>query len=85
MKNVLVLGAYGNFGKRICETLAQESGIRLLCCGRNAEKANALLAQLQPSAKAELQAHVIDINAENFTAQLRDLSPFLVIHTGGPF
>ncbi|UXD88121.1 saccharopine dehydrogenase family protein [Thalassolituus hydrocarboniclasticus] len=85
MKTVVVLGGYGNFGKRICETLAQDSGIRLLCCGRHSDKARALVAQLQPSAKAELQAVVLDINAADFRAQLQDLTPFLVIHTGGPF
>ncbi|MCD8524069.1 MAG: saccharopine dehydrogenase NADP-binding domain-containing protein [Saccharospirillaceae bacterium] len=85
MKTVIVLGGYGNFGKRICETLAQDSGIRILCSGRNFDKARALVAQLQPSAKAELQAVVLDINAADFRAQLQDLTPFLVIHTGGPF
>ena len=88
MRNVsiLVLGGYGNFGKRICETLAKQSGICLIIAGRNLEKAKQLCEIFRTNnASAELKAIAIDILSEDFPQQLQTLKPFLVIHTSGPF
>ena len=85
MKNVVVLGGYGNFGKRIVENLAGLDGINIFIAGRTLTKSSALVASLQGSASASLEALVIDIFAEDFKEQLATISPFLVIHTSGPF
>jgi hypothetical protein len=39
MKSVLVLGGYGNFGRRIVAALAYEPECRVFVCGRSLEKA----------------------------------------------
>ncbi len=84
--SILVLGGYGNFGKRICETLAKQSGICLIIAGRNLEKAKQLCEILRiNNESAELEAIAIDIFSESFPQQLQTLKPFLVIHTSGPF
>lgn len=85
MKNILVLGGYGNFGKRIVEDLSDLEGITVFIAGRNIEKAKTLKNNLESKALANLKPITLDINAENFTQQLKSLSPDVVIHTGGPF
>ncbi|WNC68019.1 saccharopine dehydrogenase NADP-binding domain-containing protein [Thalassotalea nanhaiensis] len=85
MKKVVVLGGYGNFGKRIVENLAGIEGITILIAGRNLSKASALVESLQGTSSASLEPLVIDILADDFKEQLTTLSPYLVIHTSGPF
>lgn len=85
-KSILVLGGYGNFGKRICEALAARSDIQLIIAGRDKEKAEALCTKLKThGAKATLAAATLDIFSNDFPQQLRQLNPFLIIHTSGPF
>ncbi len=85
-KCVLVLGGYGNFGKRICETLAKQSNVNLLIAGRSQEKAAQLCEKLKSGdAASDITPIVLDIFSENFPQQLNSLNPFLVIHTSGPF
>jgi saccharopine dehydrogenase-like NADP-dependent oxidoreductase len=85
MKTVLVLGGYGNFGKRIVENLADIEDITILIAGRNLSKSSALVERLKESASAILKPLVIDIFANGFKEQLAAISPFLIIHTSGPF
>ena len=85
MKKVIVLGGYGNFGKRIVENLISIEGITVLIAGRNLSKSSALVANLENTSAAKLEPLVIDIFADDFKEQLATLSPYLVIHTGGPF
>ncbi|ACV25950.1 saccharopine dehydrogenase family protein [Kangiella koreensis] len=85
MKTIVVLGGYGNFGKRIVEELTQLTDAVIYVAGRDAQKANHLINKLSSQSKAELLPLPIDITANNFQAQLQALNPFLVIHTSGPF
>lgn len=85
MKNVVVLGGYGNFGKRIVENLADIEGINILIAGRNLSKSSVLVEQLKQTSSASLTPLVIDIFADDFKERLASFSPFLVIHTSGPF
>ena len=86
LPNILILGGYGNFGKRISETLAKHANISLLVAGRNLEKANQLCEKLRAeSCQAELKPIALDIFSNDFPQQLKNLHPFLVIHTSGPF
>lgn len=85
MRNVVVLGGYGNFGKRIVENLACIENITILIAGRTLSKSSVLVESLKDTASASLNPLVIDIFAEDFKEQLAAISPFLVIHTSGPF
>ncbi len=83
---MLILGGYGNFGKRIAESLSALEGITILIAGRNAQKSQQLCQELaSKGANGELEAVVIDIYSSQFVEDLKALSPDLVIHTGGPF
>ncbi|MGB1239608.1 MAG: saccharopine dehydrogenase family protein [Pseudomonadales bacterium] len=85
VKRVVVLGGYGNFGKRIVERLARHE-IVLFVAGRTLSKARELCDVLiQEGALADVQPAVLDITRSDLEAQLQALAPQLVIHTSGPF
>ena len=85
-KKILVLGGYGNFGRLICEHLANRQDIELIIGGRNEAKANQFIASLKKRrAKCECTAFILDIFSERFAQALSVLKPFIVIHTSGPF
>ncbi len=85
LKTIVVLGGYGNFGKRIVQGLAAEQDLRLLIAGRSIDKASLLVDQLQNTSAATLIPLAIDINSADFGTTLNELSPDIVIHTSGPF
>lgn len=78
---VLVLGGYGNFGQRICQTLLNEPDIDLVVAGRRAKEAQSFANQLGKPARAM----VLDHQAADFATRLKALKPYIVIHTSGPF
>ncbi|ONM45125.1 saccharopine dehydrogenase [Halopseudomonas pachastrellae] len=84
-QRILILGGYGNFGKRITETLADTADITLIIAGRRSAPAQQLQTQLQPAARARLETAELDLHAADFETKLAALKPDLVIHTGGPF
>ena len=77
---ILVLGGYGNFGKRIVRGLVRH-GLNVIIAGRDIDKARALCAEL-PARRA--RAVRVDID-HDFDATLRGLRPSVVVHTCGPF
>lgn len=85
IKKIIVLGGYGNFGKRIVKNLASINNITILIAGRNLSKSSALIAELKAASHAHLEPLVVDVFADDFNQQLSEISPYLVIHTSGPF
>ncbi|WP_231757470.1 saccharopine dehydrogenase family protein [Microbulbifer elongatus] len=86
VRRVLILGGYGNFGRRIVENLSRLSGITLIIAGRDVSKAENLRQQLSSiGSRAVLETAAIDINANAFAGTLESIAPDLVIHTSGPF
>lgn len=77
---VLILGGYGNFGKRIAQLLTRQ-GIAVIVAGRDSAKATELAASL-PSGLAE--PATFDVMSE-LPRQLERLRPGVVINTCGPF
>ncbi|HYJ40787.1 MAG TPA: saccharopine dehydrogenase NADP-binding domain-containing protein, partial [Steroidobacteraceae bacterium] len=81
-QTVLVLGAYGFFGSRICAALAKNPRIRLILAGRSLSKATAAAYQIGLSAN---HARALDATRTDLALQLRKLGVNTVIHTAGPF
>lgn len=79
MRTVLVLGGYGNFGKRIATALAGK-GIDVVIAGRSADKAKALASRL--GARADFAA--FDANSD-LADRLARIKPAVVVNTCGPF
>ena len=83
---ILVLGGYGNFGKRIAEKISVMPNVKIFIAGRNIKKAQQMCRDLSfKSANTLFEPAVIDIYQQNFMNELKSLSPNLVVHTGGPF
>jgi len=86
ISRILVLGGYGNFGKRIVESLAVMDGVTILIAGRSIKKAEELRHDLSTkNENVQLEAIVVDICSPELLDELKSLSADLVIHTGGPF
>ena len=82
MQRILVLGAYGFFGSRICAALAKNPRIQLILAGRDLRKATAAAYQLGLSAD---HARAVDVTHPQLALQLRKLGITTLIHTAGPF
>ncbi len=77
--SVLILGGYGNFGKRIAAALVAK-GIPVIVAGRNRQKAHALAEKLGKNAEAAS----FDIH-DQLEKHLQLIKPTVVINTCGPF
>ncbi|HEY7640363.1 MAG TPA: saccharopine dehydrogenase NADP-binding domain-containing protein [Steroidobacteraceae bacterium] len=77
----VVLGGYGNFGRRIVTALASDREHRVIVAGRDAQQARVLADAIgSPVEPAVLDAHAVD-----FAAELRRLGATVVVHAAGPF
>jgi hypothetical protein len=72
---VIVLGGFGNFGARICRRLSSESGIDIVCTGR----------QIRDHVPAGVRSAQLDTEVASFSHDLAELKPDIVIHCAGPF
>jgi len=82
MQKILVLGAYGFFGNRICAALVRNRRIHLMLAGRDLLKATATAYQLGLTGD-----HACEVDATNpqLALLLRKLGITTLIHTAGPF
>ena len=82
--SVLILGGYGNFGKKIAHALVK-AGIAVIIAGRDERKATQLTRQLlQQYPNISIASSAFDVN-KALPAQLESLKPAVVINTCGPF
>jgi hypothetical protein len=77
---VLILGGYGNFGKRIASALVK-TGVSVIVAGRDRRKAEALVRSLPGNLAL---AACFDARRDLDT-QLKTLKPAVVVNTCGPF
>src|SRR3984957_2259787 len=71
---VVVIGGLGNFGARICQRLALESGLEIIATSRRPN-----------SPLGSGKAAALDTDSPTFAVDLEALGPDLVIHCAGPF
>lgn len=81
MRCAVVLGGYGNFGRRIVADLARDRDYRVVVAGRDAKQARVLADEMGEP----VEPAVLDGRATNFCAQLERLGASLVVHAAGPF
>lgn len=83
---ILIIGAYGQFGRRIACALGGDELLHLVLAGRSADDAKKLALELQQrGAKAELSTATLDVESGSLQAALAQLQVELVIHAAGPF
>ena len=80
MRKVLILGGYGNFGRRIARALTK-SGVPVVIAGRNGASASAFADEL-PGNLAEAAAFDAQRDLGEHLARIR---PAVVVNTCGPF
>lgn len=86
LKRVVVIGGTGNFGRRICRRLVDESNVELIVTSRDPARAAAVTADLPAlHESAQLHAEGLDQFSRDFRAKLRNLRPDIVVHTAGPY
>jgi hypothetical protein len=79
--SVIVLGGYGNFGRRIVADLARDRDHRIIVAGRDAQQARAVTDEVGGPAEPA----VLDSRAPNLAAELQRLGASVVVHAAGPF
>jgi hypothetical protein len=77
----VVLGGYGNFGRRVVVHLARDRDHRIIVAGRDAKQARAVADEVGGLAEPA----VLDSRAANLAAELKRLGASVVVHTAGPF
>lgn len=77
---ILILGGYGNFGKRIAAALCRKR-LPVIIAGRRLDKAEALARALPAGLASAVRCDVTRSLAE----LLRELKPRVVVNTCGPF
>jgi hypothetical protein len=83
-KKVLVLGGYGNFGKRISVLLAK-AGIDIIIAGRNQDKIKNLYDTIiSEYPNALISTALLNID-KDLNSKLLALKPAILINTCGPF
>lgn len=86
MRRIVVIGATGHFGGRISRRIAGEPGAELVVTSRSQSRAMRLADELRVAAGAiSVNGARLDQDAPEFEADLRALSPDIVIHTAGPY
>lgn len=76
---VVVMGGYGNFGARICRTLAARD-VEVIAASRNPERGHRACSFDTTIGKAH-----IDIHNPHLADTFHTLAPDVVIHCAGPF
>jgi hypothetical protein len=84
MTNILILGGYGNFGKRISEALAK-SKVPIIISGRDAGKAKELCCAIENKYKGCRVSHSIFDAKTDLVRKIKELAPIVIINTVGPF
>ncbi|MDE1902194.1 MAG: saccharopine dehydrogenase NADP-binding domain-containing protein [Alphaproteobacteria bacterium] len=82
---ILILGASGQFGRRLCQRLVREGHLTLLLCGRDKAKLMNLQKNLRDISDAETEVVACNIDCDDFSALLLAQRPNLVVHLAGPF
>ena len=83
---VVVLGAYGTFGKRLCLSIVHIPHIALIVAGRSLNKAMRFRSELmQENTQASIDVAAIDVQSPALIELLRKTKADIVIHLCGPF
>ena len=77
MSTVLILGAFGTFGRLITQALAQTTDLPIVAAGRR-------LPEVREELRQDIRMLAIDSSSLS-AAVLRELDPAVLIDTVGPF
>jgi hypothetical protein len=81
IKSIVVLGGYGNFGRRIADALSREPNTRVLIAGRNERSAVDTAREIG----GNTEPLAVDYLDRQFVATLKAVNAAVLVHTAGPF
>ncbi len=82
---ILILGGYGNFGKRVAALLIKTINPEIIIAGRDLAKAQMQAELLKTNFSANVIPVELDWRAPDFKQKLQAIDPTILIHTAGPF
>lgn len=86
---ILILGGYGNFGKRVAAMLinrfTDKKALEIMIAGRHLPIAIAEAERLQPKSSLKIYPLALDWRAADFKQKLQEANPTILIHAAGPF
>ena len=82
---ILIIGGYGNFGKRLAASLLEYYDHDLIIAGRSEQKCLAFGKQLEKTFGKSVGYAVIDVEQSDLNKLLRELKPDIVVNAAGPY
>jgi NAD(P)-dependent dehydrogenase (short-subunit alcohol dehydrogenase family) len=82
---ILIFGAYGNFGKRICESLIKMGSVEIVVAGRSSVKVQAFATLLNQTRRDAVTAVALNSSQPDLSQRLAETGAELVVNASGPF
>ncbi|MFL0797253.1 MAG: saccharopine dehydrogenase NADP-binding domain-containing protein [Cellvibrionaceae bacterium] len=82
---VLIVGGYGNFGRRLVKSLVEFYDYEVIIAGRSLDKANIFRNEIASNYGKNIDVIQLDIFSPNLAGALRNISPDVVVNASGPF
>ncbi len=82
---ILVIGGYGNFGKRLVLSLVEHYDYEVAIAGRSLTKAKMFQQQLINDFGKTVECFAVDVLKDDLAQLLTQVSPSIVVNASGPF
>lgn len=82
---ILLIGGYGNFGKRLATSLLAHHDHELVIAGRSREKAEAFAQFCRDEFIKPVDTLVLDVQADNADGIIADAAVDILVNASGPF
>jgi saccharopine dehydrogenase-like NADP-dependent oxidoreductase len=82
---ILVIGGYGNFGKRLVDSLLAHYDYEIYVAGRSQNKADNFIQYAFDKYSKKVRYIQVDVLSPNLKERLSSVSPDLVVNATGPF
>jgi len=82
---ILVIGGYGNFGKRLVESLLAHYEYEVFVAGRSQNKAENFIQYAFKKYSKKVNYIQIDVLSPDFKERLLSVNPDIVVNASGPF
>lgn len=85
MAKILIIGGYGNFGKRLAKNLALNYPYKIAIAGRSIERAKNLSTAIEKQYNKHIDFYSIDVASDTLPEKLQTISPHIVVNASGPY
>jgi len=82
---ILLIGGYGNFGKRLAHSLLTYHDYEIVIAGRSAQKAASFANSLGAASGKSVTSLAVDVIDSDIVGILNKIRPDIVVNASGPF